>query len=403
MVPPRPALAALLTAACAAPDDPLAGLQLVHADASDAPIAGLDDVWLDRFARGDALFEAPFRETTGLGPVYIRQSCASCHADDGRGPGVVEKFVLVGEDGATPDADQSALPWGHTARPQLAGGATTPLQIPDLPNLLVTTRAPAAIFGRGYLEAVRDDELLRLEAEQAQRSDTISGRVNRVPWTSAAPADPRFSPFLPGDAGLPGRFGLKGRVATLDEFAADALQGDMSITSPLRPHELPNPDGLTDDLRPGIDVTQETVDLLADYTRLVDIPARASVPGASIFEEVGCAVCHTPTLRTRADYPIPPLADIDAPVYTDLLLHDMGADAADGLTDAEAGPREWRTAPLIGLRHLAAYLHDGRADSVAAAISLHRGPGSEANAVIDQFEALAPEARATLLTFVESL
>jgi electron transport complex protein RnfG len=39
---------------------------------------------------------------------------------------------------------------------------------------------------------------------------------------------------------------LKGRVATLDEFTADAFQGDMGITSPLRPTEPANPDGPKD-------------------------------------------------------------------------------------------------------------------------------------------------------------
>ena len=85
------------------------------------------------------------------------------------------------------------------------------------------------------------------------------------------------------------------------------------------------------------------------------------------------AVCHVPAMRTRADYPIAQIAGIDAPIYSDLLLHDMGAALADGMTDGGAGPRAWRTAPLIGMRFQAGYLHDGRAPSVAEAVVAHDG------------------------------
>lgn len=388
--------------ACAA-EDPLDGLVLVSSDPPDAPIAGLDDHWQERFAQGDALFEAPFRETTGLGPAYVRQSCASCHADDARGPGVVEKFVRVAADGVTPAEDQSALPYGHTVRPQVAGGATTPIEVPDLPDLLVTVRVPNAVFGRGWLEAIDEAEVLRVADEQAQGADGLSGRPSLVPWQSEANADARFHGHGPGDDGLLGRFGLKARVATLDEFAADALQGDMSITSPLRPEELPNPDGLADDLLPGVDADLEVVNLLADYVRLLDIPAREERPGAELFAEAGCAGCHVPSLRTSAGWPIPQLADADAPVYTDLLLHDLGPSYADGLVDQGATTSEWRTAPLIGLRHLRSYLHDGRADTVLDAILAHRGEGSEANVAVDRFESLPEEDQEVLLSFVEAL
>ena len=60
-------------------------------------------------------------------------------------------------------------------------------------------------------------------------------------YASEANPDTRFNRARPGDAGLIGRFGLKARIATLDEFAADAFQGDMGITSPLRPTSCPTP------------------------------------------------------------------------------------------------------------------------------------------------------------------
>jgi hypothetical protein len=97
-------LVALTLSACAG-DDPLGGLVIVRDDPSDLAIDGVDADWLARFSAGDALFEAPFREAQGLGPLYIRQSCASCHEDDGRGPGAVQKMVVVGADGL-PSPDQ---------------------------------------------------------------------------------------------------------------------------------------------------------------------------------------------------------------------------------------------------------------------------------------------------------
>jgi CxxC motif-containing protein (DUF1111 family) len=351
-------------------------------------------------------FEQPFREAEGLGPNYIRQSCASCHADDARGPGVVTKFILVSDDGVTAHPDQSALPWGFTARPQVAGGATTPLEVPqDLPGLLITTRAAPATFGRGYLEAIADSEIERVEAEQAARGDAITGRINRVPWQSQANPESPFHAHQPGDQGLVGRFGLKARISTLDEFAADAFQGDMSITSPLRPDELPNPDGLGDDLLEGADIDLEIVNLVADYVRLLAIPRRdlPAGDGPDLFVQADCAACHVPSLRTRDDYPIPPLAGIDAPVYTDMLLHDMGIDAADGLEDFQAGSTQWQTPPLMGLRHLRSYMHDGSAFTVRDAILAHQSEGSEANDSVAAFLALPDDQQDALVAWVEAL
>src|SRR5207244_542272 len=83
----------------------------------------------------------------------------------------------------------------------------------------------------------------------------------------------RYHTHVKGDE-VYGRFGLKARVATLDDFTADAFQGDMGITSPLRPTEFKNPDNLTDDGKPGVDVSIESIRSRATYLRLLAIPAR---------------------------------------------------------------------------------------------------------------------------------
>jgi CxxC motif-containing protein (DUF1111 family) len=199
-----------------------------------------------------------------------------------------------------------------------------------------------------------------------------------------------------------GRLGLKSRIASIDDFTADAFQGDMGLTTPMRPAELVNPDGLADDRRAGIDLDLGHVDRVAFYLRRIAIPRRVGLTarGAALFEQTACAVCHAPALRTRASYPIAQLAGIDAPIYSDLLLHDMGAALADGMTDGGAGPRSWRTAPLIGLRFQVSYLHDGRAPSVADAVIAHDG---EARGAALAFQALSEDNRRALLEFVEAL
>jgi CxxC motif-containing protein (DUF1111 family) len=315
---------------------------------------------------------------------------------------------VVEADGLTAAADQSALAFGHTVHPLLVDPAKTPIEPPvDEPNVRVTTRVGPPVLGRGYMEAVDDAEIERVAAEQAAAGGAIRGRINHVAYASEHNPDTRFFDYKKGDVVI-GRFGVKARVPTLDDFTADALNGDMGITSPLRPTEFANPDGLLDDSKPGVDITADSVNGRATYMRLLAIPKRAAGhdAGAALFTQVGCSACHVPALHTRADYPIAALADIDAPIFTDFLLHDMGSDLADGMADGvdgEAHSRDMRTAPLIGLRFNRTFLHDGRAHSVAEAVSLHRGDGSEANDVIDAFLALSTEEQTELTDYVGAL
>ena len=373
-------------------------------DLFDVPITQATDAERQLFHAGDRLFETPLRDADGLGPLYTRTSCGACHVGGGRGPGAVQKMVVVLADGVTPSVDQSALPFGNTVHPLYTAGATQAILAPlGVPDLKVSTRVGPPIVGRGYVEAVLDSEIERVALEQASRADGIHGRINHVVYASEANPDTRFHRHKKGEVVI-GRFGLKGRVATLDDFAADALQGDMGITSPLRPAELTNPDGLADDLKAGVDVSIDSVNLRAMYVRLTAIPQRNSTPqGAALFTQVKCGACHVPTLKTRADYPIAALANIDAPIYTDILLHDMGDSLADGIRDGEATSRDWRTPPLIGLRFFTRFLHDSRAATLEEAILMHDGRGSEAAPSVALFRALSPADRATLLAFLGSL
>lgn len=386
--------------------------QVVTLDRSDLPLAGATPAEVERFDAGDALFETTLREADGLGPLYIRSTCIACHVDDARGPGLVTRLGIKHTGVEDPTTRGSLLPYGDAERPYIAAGATQALLAGPAPSVRRSIRLPPAVFGRGYMEAVDDAEIERLARDAAARSGPIRGEIHRVSYQAEANPESTFHSHAPGTTKLIGRFGLKARIATLDEFTADALQGDMGLTNPLRPHELPNPDGLTDDAKPGVDLDLESVNLIADYVRLLEIPERRRTStsaaqrdglGAMLFERVQCAMCHVPTLRTRKDYPIASLADIEAPVYTDFLLHDMGQDLNDGVQEGDASGRQWRTAPLIGLRFFSGFMHDGRAKSVQEAILAHASEGSEASQSVQAFEALTPEDRSALVGFVSQL
>ncbi|MBK8170889.1 MAG: c-type cytochrome [Sandaracinaceae bacterium] len=341
-----------------------------------------------------------------MGPVYIRQRCSSCHADDARGPGIVLKMSIVDDDGYTMAPDQSLLPFGHTVRPAHTSAATMGTDRPDaIPGLLVTRRFAPAVFGRGYIDAVLDSEIERVEMEQAMRTDGVSGHINRVTFTSEANPDTRFHQHAHGASNLIGRFGLKARIPTVDDFVADAYQGDMGITSPMRPSELVNAAGVTEDAVPGIDIDIDTVNAVADYVRMLEIPVRRTLnaQGQAAFAQAQCTSCHVPTMHTRANYPIALLADIDAPIYTDLLVHDMGATLADGLDEGSSTSREWRTAPLMGMRTQRNYLHDGRVSTIRAAIEAHGDVESEGNASLNAFHTLSAEDQEALIEFVSQL
>jgi CxxC motif-containing protein (DUF1111 family) len=394
--------------AAQAPAD--AGLVVITDDPADQPLAGLTAAERLTFLDGDGTFDTVYRQPDGLGPLYIRTSCAGCHAEGGKGPGSVTKFRVIDASTRAPVTDPPEAPQGGTERPYAVAGATRPLLAPAMAlpghELVMSRRIGPTVMGRGYLEAIADAEIERVAAEQARRTDGIKGRINRVTYHSRASTAVPFSHEL-GETGLIGRFGLKARVPTLDDFAADAFQGDMGMTSPLRPSELPNPEGLADDLKAGVDVAATTVATVAAYVRTIAIPERDPAAAASgapaLFERALCSACHVPSLKTRADFPVAVLAGVDAPVYTDLLLHDMGEALADYQTDESAGPREWRTAPLIALRFQRSFMHDGRARTIAEAVLAHGGAGSQANVSVEKWNQLSEAERSALVRFVLSL
>jgi CxxC motif-containing protein (DUF1111 family) len=257
------------------------------------------------------------------------------------------------------------------------------------------------VFGVGLLEAVPESTVRELAAAQAEAGDGISGRLNLV-WSPST-----------GEMAL-GRFGWKANVATVEEQTAGAFLGDVGITSWLHPDQSCTPaqveclaaaDGGTPE------VSDDKLDRVVFYTRTLAVPARrdvgdaATTRGEELFGQLNCSACHVPELRT-GDADVAALSDQTIRPYTDLLLHDMGPGLADGRPDGEAGPSEWRTAPLWGIgltdevNGHTRFLHDGRARSLVEAILWH---GGEAEAARKGFLALTRPERDDLIAFLNSL
>ena len=122
--------------------------------------------------------------------------------------------------------------------------------------------------------------------------------------------------------------------------------------------------------------------------------------GRDVFARVGCTGCHIPTLTT-GDSPIAALRHKEVAAYTDLLLHDMGPELGAGdICLGLATPSEFRTEPLMGMRLVTQFMHNGRAKTPEQAIEMHGGEGARAR---DLFAALPPADRAALVAFLKTL
>lgn len=264
------------------------------------------------------------------------------------------------------------------------------------------------LFGLGLLDAMSDASLSALADPDDANGDGISGRVH---WVTDHHGEIHA-----------GKFGRKAEVAHLDEFNAEAFQNEQGVTNPEFPDDgvlvvgyadevNPDPQDLvTVSLADGFadpEVSQEDLDLVNAYVRFLAPPRQnpraMSVKGRGkakqIFLNTGCAACHTPELVTGESASKALRNQVIQP-YSDMLLHDMGPDLAEGCK-VDATPSEWRTEPLWGLRFVpTGYMHDGRADTLEEAIGFHGGEGAGAR---DAYSALSPGDQALLLDFLKTL
>jgi CxxC motif-containing protein (DUF1111 family) len=269
-------------------------------------------------------------------------------------------------------------------------------------RLLTSPRVAPAMIGLGLLEAVPEAALLARADADDRDGDGVSGRANVV-WD-----EQRRATAL-------GRFGWKAEQPTVLQQTAGAFAGDMGITSSLVPSENHTRGQRAAAGRPSggaPEISDELLRQVALYARTLGVPARrgwddAGVRrGEALFGRAGCAACHVPELVTGPVADLPELSGQVIHAYTDLLLHDMGADLADGRPAFAADGREWRTPPLWGLGLVpvvnghALYLHDGRARGLSEAVLWHGGEAAAARAA---FVSMSVSERRDLLAFVGSL
>jgi CxxC motif-containing protein (DUF1111 family) len=437
------AASSLLTAQ-AAPRVLLGGGVTVHDATTNAfglPAPGLDRQERRDFAVGNSLFKqnwvtAPAGPAArdGLGPLFHARSCSACHFRDGRSrppesdeverSGLLLRIGIAQADG--PDlphpiygaqlqdrAIQGVRPEANVAIAQVAVQGTygdgSPFELlrpryvlsqwgygDPGPGLVHGARVAPHIVGLGLLEAIPEAALSANADPEDRNGDGISGRAHHV--------DGRI-----------GRFGWKATQADVASQTAAALVNDMGITSPLHPEEALTPrqrDAFTFVSGGSPEISPRNFDLLVLYTRALAVPAQRDaedpqvVAGAVHFERFGCSQCHISDWQTADVAWHPAFAKQRIHPYTDLLLHDMGPELADGKNDGDARPEEWRTPPLWGIGLVptvnghSRYLHDGRARSLAEAILWH---GGEAMAARERFRNAPAEHRRQLLAFVESL
>jgi CxxC motif-containing protein (DUF1111 family) len=256
------------------------------------------------------------------------------------------------------------------------------------------------VFGAGLIEAIPDAAILaNRDANRFRKAAFgVSGRENRS-----------------GNDGTVTRFGWKAQVKSLLTFSGEAYNVEQGITNELFGDEGDPTAGCTlnplpedgTELGAGEELPHSGIVLFTKFMRFLAppeplAPTRATDAGRAAFDRVGCTLCHTPTLRTGV-MTSAALSEKPVNLFSDLLLHRMGAELADGVSQGAAGPGEFRTAPLWGLGQRLFLLHDGRTTDLVEAIEAHASPGSEANVSIQRYRGLADWEQQALLEFLRSL
>ena len=364
----------------------------------DGPVDDLTMAEAKRFIAGDVAFnDQIFTIETGLGPIFTGTSCVSCHAGDGKGHPFVQ-FTRFGQ--SFPGVNEYLKLGG----PQLQNRAI-PGYLPETlpPGASHTSLIAPIVTGLGFLDAVRDQDLIDMSDPYDLDGDGISGRVH---WNTR----PNYVKDRPETVSLDGkyisRFGKKGRMYDLLHQTADAYNQDIGITSYFEPYDTYSGDKLQSE------IDRQTISDVVFYLKTLKAPIPRDednadvIAGKALFGDIQCAACHKPSLNTGYS-PIEAISFKEFHPYTDLLLHDMGPDLDDGYTEGYAYSYEWKTPALwgIGLSKDSQggqyfLLHDGRARSIEEAIVYH---GGEAEKSKKLYLGLSQTEKDQVLTFIESL
>jgi CxxC motif-containing protein (DUF1111 family) len=406
---------------------------------------------------------------SGLGPTFNGNACTMCHAQPaigGSSPGLTSpqnpvpnpQVALATLHGATNQVPPFITTNGPVREARfvrnpdgspdggvhdlytIAGRSDAPgctLAQPNFAQQLafnnVIFRIPTPLFGLGLVENTPDATLrANLAATQAARSQLgIGGTFN----TS-------------GNDGTITRFGWKAQNKSLLVFAGEAYNVEQGVANELFANERSAVPGCVFNQTPedstfmvngnnsssnfgttlgtASEMSSDVVNFAA-FMRLSAPPTPATPTastqnGSNLFNSVGCALCHSPSLTTASSI-FTGMGGVTYQPFSDFALHHMGPGLAVVITLGAGGGDQFRTAPLWGLGQRLFFLHDGRTSDLLQAIEAHadcrsgfgthnregddrdRGGGcsSEAYGVIHNFNGLSPSQQQDILNFLRSL
>jgi CxxC motif-containing protein (DUF1111 family) len=413
-----------------------------HAGLGD-PVPGLTAEELALFQAGKALYEKEFTPSEGLGPLFRETACVTCHGLGGTGGAdpagadnnvthfglevsEFDRFYEAHELGGPVQQHRSIA--GHPEAPDctLPGETDPEILQTFLPDIIISKRHSPAVWGFGLIDAIPDQQIIRLQGKKPWKRPGVVGAVNwgveiegldRARVFTLDPT-PRTAVVGPTRAG---RFGWKSQTGTLFQFTAEPMNIELGLTGPFFRRENtasigPNPaECIVADDAPN-DPNSEIARGLYYFQAFLAPPARGpqnlrTILGEIAFVGIGCADCHAPAFRT-GDYHVPwtdgtahkveALSNKVIEPWSDFLIHDLGEENSDRRQMGAASGRFWRTTPLWGLRTKTNLWHDGSVPvaDLGTAIAKHGGEGSVSRAI---YGALPGFLKGLLHDFLRSL
>lgn len=381
----------------------MAGGPVAQPKAGD-PLVGLTPAQLALFNAGKALYGAPLSTENGLGPIFNKAGCFSCHANPLGGWGSITVTRFGFEDNKGNFDPLEGL--GGSLQQVSAISSGCEEVVPPEANV-TALRLTNSSMAFGLIEAIPDAAIAANDDPNDLNGDGISGRVRwEVPFESSKPKV--------------GRFGWKAQVPTVLTFSADASRNEMGLTNRFVTTEnAPNGDMVRlaqcDNVPDPEDHPDAEgyafIDRVTHFQRYLGIPPqtpKSGMTGETVFNAIGCAKCHIASWTTSNNPGLETaIRSKTIRPYSDFLLHEMGT-LADNIPDGFATGGELRTPTLWNLRTRDPMLHNGSAssgtfqDRVTAAIVAH-GPFGEGAAAAAAFQALNSTEQGQLIAFLDSL
>jgi CxxC motif-containing protein (DUF1111 family) len=409
------------------------------APGAGGPLPGLTGSALQLFLAGqDAIQEIDSVEGTipntgsGLGPRFNMDSCGGCHnhpAPGGSSPPVNPQIALATKQGATNRVPSFIAIDGPIRRAfvRRTQGANPAGSAPHLYSIAGRSDAPGCALAQPDFEALSAADNLAFHVPLPLYGDGLIDAVDTTTILDNLASSLAVKRLLgiAGHAGGSlgqGRLLWKGQGTNLFLIAAGAYQDEVGVTNAILSAENDQTPGCQFNPVPEdrFDVAATNlIDGLPDFLKIAGFATFSAPPapvadtpsiarGRTLFAQVGCALCHTPSLQIGAAVGSAP-GGSSAQLYSDLALHRMGPALADGIASGNAGPDQFRTMPLWGVGQRIFLLHDGRTRDLLAAIAAHASPGnstfpsSEANAVVAIFNALAETQKQDVVNFLRGL